>query len=930
MSDTLPPDSSDTGRAARLRALFDTAVDQPTAIRADWIDAHVTDPDDRAALRRLIEADDRDGLLECPADERMQRLDAAESPAAAAWVGQRIGAFRLTRLIGEGGMAVVFHGERDGGEFRQQVAVKLLRRGLWSPLEQRLFRREQQALASLSHPNITHLIDGGVTGDGVPYLILEYVHGVPITEHAATHGCSLRERLALFVVVCRAVAAAHRQLIVHRDLKPANILVDTEGQVKLLDFGIAKLLGDDRDAARTEMTVLTPGYAAPEQLAGGTVTTATDVYALGVVLHELLLGERPPAASMDHYVPARGDARPAAPAARTTPMIGRDLDNVLRKALSGEPERRYDSASEFADDVERYLSERPVLAHPPSRWYRTRKFMRRHRGGVAITGVLVVATLASLVAALVQAHLARQEAQRANAFRGFLVSAFREAQPGTPREGAPRITAVVDEAARRAEGDASLPPGVRVELLTELGAVLRAQGDAKRAVEVLRANHARAQREFGPDDPIVARAGVVLLDALHAADDLPAARALADTLARELPASALAQRSTVLVTSSILALLERQMDRAIADSEQGLAIARMQPDPEILAAALSQRLAAFGDNGRLAEAVAAGEEALAVQRAAFGDDHVKAADARANLSRMQRRMGDLDAAEANIREALVITERAFPPEHPTRSIHLNALLMILTERRDFPAAIEVAREAARIMKAAYGDNDRRSIQALSNVGVVALSAQDPAGAVAPLAEATRLAEANLAPGQGTGVSARAYHGVALAYVGDIAAGRAELQRALDAVRAAPSPDRGTEATFCLEQAHIELDLGRPAAARAPLACVHEALSRVDKPERWWTGRADLLHARIALESGAVAESRAHLEAAEAALAANRSYGPDIPVYVALLRVGVAAAEGDHERASDLEKQARAAYAALAYPPRYVRRLFEFLRLDAKP
>ncbi|MBN8482182.1 MAG: serine/threonine protein kinase, partial [Xanthomonadales bacterium] len=307
MPDPHRPPTTDVERASLLQAAFDEVVELPAAQRAAWIAANLADDADRSVLQQLLDADDRAGPVDCPAEERMQRIGADPTPPADAWIGQRFGAFRLTRLIGEGGMAVVFLGEREGGEFHQQAAVKLLRRGLWSPIEQRMFRREQQVLASLSHPNITHLIDGGIGEGGVPYLVLEYVQGVPITDHVAARGSDLRERLGLFVVVCRAVAAAHRQLIVHRDLKPSNILVDAEGRVKLLDFGIAKLLADEHDGARTELTALTPGYAAPEQLRGAAVTTATDVYALGVVLHELVLGGRPPGVA-SRRVPASGDA----------------------------------------------------------------------------------------------------------------------------------------------------------------------------------------------------------------------------------------------------------------------------------------------------------------------------------------------------------------------------------------------------------------------------------------------------------------------------------------------------------------------------------------------------------------------------------------------------------------------------------------------
>ncbi len=279
-------------RYARLRELFAAAVEVEYAARPAWIAAHVADVGDRVALEGLLAADQSDeGYLDTSADEHVARMAADEALRTEGLIGETIGAFRLTQLLGSGGMAAVFLGEREGGDFRQRVAVKLLRRGLYSEVEQRLFRRERQLLAALDHPHIAHLIDGGVTAGGIPYLVLEYVDGVPITQYAADRRLGVRVRVELFLIVCRAVEAAHRMLIVHRDIKPANILVGGEGTVKLLDFGIAKLLDDDEESPT--VGVFTPEYAAPEQLTGAPVTTATDVYALGVLLHELLIGQRP-------------------------------------------------------------------------------------------------------------------------------------------------------------------------------------------------------------------------------------------------------------------------------------------------------------------------------------------------------------------------------------------------------------------------------------------------------------------------------------------------------------------------------------------------------------------------------------------------------------------------------------------------------------
>jgi tetratricopeptide (TPR) repeat protein len=480
-------------RCERLREAFEQVLDLPETARAAWTAAHVADSDDREALRLLLAAESGAGPLDVPSTQRLMVLGAAPEFPTDGVIGQRVGPFRLVRLLGQGGMAAVFLGERDGAGFHQQVAVKLLRRGLYSALEQRLFRREQQALAALSHPNIAHLIDGGVSDAGVPYLVLEFVDGTPITSFATQHRLGLVERLRLFVVVCRAVAAAHRQLIVHRDLKPSNILVDADGQVKLLDFGIAKLLDEDTDGAtRTGMAALTPGYAAPEQYDGGTITTATDVHALGVLLHELLLGQRPvgegatiprPSTRVEHS--AEDDALPM-PSTLLRAALRGDLDNIVLKALEAEPGRRYASAGDFADDVERHLDARPVMAHPPSRWYRTRKFVSRHRGSVVLTVAFAVGLVASLGIALWQANIAQQQAQRANLVRDFLIEILKKTAPTVAVAERPDVPTLLYNAASALPEQLLNQTETRVELLNTVGNVLRHMNELDRSESLLR------------------------------------------------------------------------------------------------------------------------------------------------------------------------------------------------------------------------------------------------------------------------------------------------------------------------------------------------------------------------------------------------------------------------------------------------------------
>lgn len=332
--------------------------------------------------------------------------------------GKRIGPYTLDAWIGDGGSASVYRAHRLVEGVRQTVAIKILHRGLQAPEARQQFDRERRVLSVLDHASIARWIDGGVTRDGAAYLVLEYVDGQSITSFARARKLSLRARIQLMIEVAYAVDAAHRALIVHRDLKPGNLMVNEAGQIKLLDFGIAKLLEGDGEN-QTQVHMYTPAYAAPEQRDGGTITTATDVYAMGVILGELLTGKRfnsdittTPSLQIDDEATEEA-ALPATPA-RLRQMIKGDLDNILLKALARDAANRYSSAAAFADDLVRALDGRPVAAHPPSRWYRARKFVARNKISVALVSLLslgvIVASIVSVLFAI-SAERARARAE---------------------------------------------------------------------------------------------------------------------------------------------------------------------------------------------------------------------------------------------------------------------------------------------------------------------------------------------------------------------------------------------------------------------------------------------------------------------------------------------------------------------------------------
>jgi eukaryotic-like serine/threonine-protein kinase len=499
-----------------LRDLFEAAIEMPPTARAAFLDERCEDPVLRAQVERLLLADaDAHALFSGGA----RAAAVAIGDAALADVlppGSRIGPFELIAVLGEGGSSTVFRARREVQGVQQNVALKVLRRGLYSPDAQRQFRRERQALGQLQHPGIARLIEGGVTDNGLAYIALDLVEGKPITDYARERRLDLRQRLGLFLQICRAVEAAHRALIVHRDLKPSNVLVTDDGQVKLLDFGIAKLLDRD-DETQTRLPAFTPAYAAPEQRDGGLVTTATDVYALGILLGELVTGQRlsgetgrtPSSQITGREAPG---ALPA-PAPVTRRALRGDLDNIVLKAIDTEPERRYASAGALADDVARMLDGRPVAAHPPSRVYRTRKFIQRHRGGVAATVLFLLALLTAFGIAIWQAKVARdaaltaeREAARANATKDFLIRVFRASDPRIAQDK-PRgqITAkeLLDLNAARIDKDFANDPDTQIELLGVTASIYRAFDDQEHYQALHRQQLELARKRYGDLHPIV-------------------------------------------------------------------------------------------------------------------------------------------------------------------------------------------------------------------------------------------------------------------------------------------------------------------------------------------------------------------------------------------------------------------------------------------
>lgn len=666
MNRPLEPD-----RWARVEALFQEALELPVAERDAFL-ARACAGDD--ALRRevasLLEASGS-GLTErVSAVDRVAR-DLMDSTGSAA-VGRRLGPWRLEEEIGRGGMGVVYRAVRVEGDFQQTVAVKVLPGALFSPDRAERFRNERRILAGLEHPNIARILDGGATPEGVPYVVMEYVDGLPVDEFVRGREMTVEARVWLFLALCDAVQYAHRNLVVHRDLKPSNILITPDGTPKLLDFGIAKLL--EEGAADPEVTgtrIMTPRYASPEQLLGKPAATTSDVYSLGVVLYQLLAGVHPlgdggegggGSVGSAEFIRRVLESDPAPPsvASRDRTLAG-DLDTVVLKALRRDPEERYGAVTELADDLKRWLTGKPIAARPASLGYRARKFVGRNRGtvaGAALALLLLLTQTGLFLQRLARERdAARDQAERATRTLDFLTEVFRGADPFVSADPDASAREILAQGLSRLEGELAGEPEVQAEILSAVGSTYQNLGDLERAEAAFLQGITVREAAFGPASPELAR-GLSELGGLYIATGrLPTADSL---LVRSLALrrSALpANHPELAVNLGQLGLLAGD----VGDYPRGDSLFRaaltiledpLEPRDALLATTLSNHGILLGDWGHLEEAEAQLTRALEVRREIFGDRHPEVAVASGHLARIRGQQGLLHGADTLFREIL--------------------------------------------------------------------------------------------------------------------------------------------------------------------------------------------------------------------------------------------------------------------------------------
>lgn len=855
----------------RLRELFDALLDVPAERWEAWLDEHQIDTATRSELRRLAADEAQSGPLDQTLGALISALPSESLPVLPQLIGQRIGAFRIVSRLGEGGMASVFLARREGADFEQDVALKLLKRGVLSEVEQGFFRRERQVLARLSHPNIARLIDGGVSEEGLPYLAMEYVSGVSITHWCRSHVLDAEARVALVAKVARAVAAAHAALIVHRDIKPANVLMDAAGEPRLLDFGIAKLLEPDAaECTRPGLTPMTPEYAAPEQFDGGAITTATDVYALGLLLFELLTDTRVDRRRIQSPSTVIASRR-SEPGEVTRLRIDRDLDRIVLMALAEDPVMRYPGAAAFADDLERYLSRQPVLAHPPSSWYRTRKFVQRHRGGVALVTLLVLGILTSLALALNQAHVAQQEAKRAATVQQFLIDAIDSARATQPRAERPTVADVVKVAAAQVEADSKLDLDTRAELLLVLGKVALSAADREGAERMLA--RARSVAEgLGPDHPIQwpLRAWAARLELTQS--DVSAALALLDeTLQLPPPDDETEALDTQMVRANALFVAGR-LDEAAQVGEAVVTRAEqvLQEDPE---KTLEYRFTL----GELLAIANRYERAIEVLRGALEQHRrlglkprLSSLSALSGLAQAEARVGNLDRAQEAAEQALALSREIFDPPHPHIARALSTLGVALNARGDSAGSAQAFDDALKMRRELLGPDDPNLIPAITNVGAIQTLRGNHEAALALFLDGWRICE--VSPQNTRSTCGLLSHRLAGTYLklGQLDQAEREATRSLSLRREVFGAESGEVASSLALLANVARQTGRQEVALSQSEAADTLLSH---PNITRNVRAEvgLVRARVLLSAGRADEA---LQRSEQLLEWWRKDSPD--------------------------------------------------------
>jgi serine/threonine protein kinase/TolA-binding protein len=780
-----------------LNRLLDEALDQPAHEREGWIEklapefAGVT-PRLRALLSRAAQIETDDALNTLPKVE-LAPGDLEQVPTHRDQPGDEIGPYRLLRELGSGGMGVVWLAERTDGLIARPVALKLPH-GAWkrAGLAERM-TREREILATLTHPNIAHLYDAGLTAEGQPYLAIEYVEGVRIDVYCSEQHLDVKARLALFAQVAQAVAYAHGKLVVHRDLKPANILVNGEGQARLLDFGIAKLLDDGqiRETRFTEASgrALTPDYASPEQILGEPLTISSDVYSLGVVLYELVSGRRPyklvrnsRGALEDAIVQAEPAAASAVADKPAQRFLRGDLDTIVLKALKKKPAERYPTVHALLDDIERFFAGRPVQAQPDSSWYRTKRFVGRNKLAIGASSAILLAVLVGAGIAAWQARVAVAEQNRAEQVKEFVASIFREASPYSGA-GTTTLSAIdlLKQAEKKLGADITEQPKVRIELLALIGESLMALSDLDAAEPVLNRAATEARQALDEFDGMAVSIALLQAQMHRLRGRAKAARAELDRILPALRsdpttkpldlAGALSHRTLIALEEGAFADAERFALEGANLANTKLGIDHEQTLTSSILLALTYRY-----TKKFAQSRDAAEMAYQAAVARFGaaPPHPRVTEAKTTYGRALADTGELAAGIAMIDAAVVDLRTLTGPDSSQVGIFLQNLVAYRIDLGELVLADNNAAEALRIISAKVETESMTFAGTLSARAQARLARRDAGAALEEFNRAIPILERMLGAERESTLLARTGRALALAYLGRLDEAQLEI------------------------------------------------------------------------------------------------------------------------------------------------------------
>ena len=714
----------DSARWERIQELFHDVVDLPRADRAAALKARCGDDqplmDDVLAA---IEEDDRGGSLL----DRGLADTAARMLGDASLAGKEIGPYRILRVLGEGGMGTVFLAERP--DLGSVAAIKILRDAWLSPARRQRFATEQRTLAGLTHSAIARLYDAGTLSDGTPWIVMEYVDGMPLTEFCRTRHLGASDRLRLFSGVCEAVQYAHRHLIVHRDLKPSNILVTNDGTVKLLDFGISKQLrvrDTPFDGTRTIVPFMTPAYAAPEQVRGEPAGTHTDVYSLGVILYELVAGRLPfeRSAQTGDAVRALAEDAPSRPSGRSR---NTDIDVLCLTAMHTDPARRYQSVDALRRDIEHYLRGEPLEARPDAFGYRAGKFVRRHAGALAATAAALVILAALVTFYTVRLSSARNaaltEATRTQRIQALMLNLFTGGDLAAGPAEDLRVVTLIDRGVQEADALTG-EPQVQAEMYRTLGGIYQKLGSLPKAERLLQSALDRRRAMAGAESPdaieSVMELGLLRLDQAQFDEAERLVREAVSASEKRLPPN------DPLVVRAKTALGQVLVERGqYADAVTVLDDAARRQDPAgsptvELATALRQQFAAHFYAGNHDAANDLGTRVLAMTRELNGERHPLVAEDLINLGAVHHERGRYTDAERYYREALAITESWYGSDHHQTASNLTMLGRALVYQKRFDEAVELLRRALAIQERVFGAVHPRVASAVNDLGNIAI------------------------------------------------------------------------------------------------------------------------------------------------------------------------------------------------------------------